>query len=267
MNALLRAPFAIMVLSLITEAEANVMTFLGRSMRRRAVVAFLALVLMACGSDDNATDAGASDDGDIEATSTSLADAGDEASDDDQADEGADSHSDEEADGDKDDDEHADDEHDEHNDEDGSSGGLGAHEHGAAELSVAWTEGDVIVDLVSPTYNIFGFEYEPSTDEERSLVADRTDALTEPNVIRLNAEAGCELVDEVVTELEFEGSHAELTASWLFTCENADEIGQLDVSTLFAEFPNFQDIDAQWVSPSGQSAAELSPSSTVLSFE
>jgi hypothetical protein len=124
----------------------------------------------------------------------------------------------------------------------------------------------VVIDLISPTFNVFGFEYEATTDEDKELVADRRGVLAEPEIMALNAEAQCELVADVATELEYEGSHAELTASWLFTCSSPDEIRELDVAALFAEFPNLEDIDAQWASPSGQSAAELSPSSTVLSL-
>lgn len=141
---------------------------------------------------------------------------------------------------------------------------LGAHEHGVAELSVAWSEGEMVVDLISPTYNIFGFEYEPTTDEDMALVADRTEALSAPGVLSINAEAGCTLADEITTDLEYEGNHAELTASWLFVCESPDEIKELDAAALFAEFPNLEDIDAQWASDSGQSSAELSPSATIL---
>lgn len=229
-----------------------------RALQRGAVVAVLALTLVACGGDDSATDAGASGDGGAVGASTSVADAAVDASDDDHIDDGDATHGDED---------NEEDAHDDHDDEAGSSSGLGAHEHGVAELSVAWSEGEVIVDLVSPSHNIFGFEHEPSTEEERALVADRTGVLSEPGVIVINSEAGCVLADEVVTEVEFEGSHAELTASWLFSCEHPDEIKRLDVAALFVEFPNLEDIDAQWASPSGQSAAELSPSATVLGLE
>lgn len=228
------------------------------ALRRGAGVALLAFVLVACGGDDSATDAGASGDGGAEDGSTSVTDASADEFDDDHAD---DEHED---DGDEEHDEHDEDDPDDHDDEDGSSSGLGAHEHGVAELSVAWSDDEVIVDLISPAQNIFGFEYEPSTDEEEALVADRTEALSELGLVVINEEAGCDLADDVVTEVEFEGSHAELTASWLFSCEQPDEISQLDVTALFTEFPGIEDIDAEWASPSGQSAVELSPSATVL---
>jgi len=164
--------------------------------------------------------------------------------------------------------------HDEGDDHDGdgdhadeSASGLGAHEHGAADLTVAWSEGDMVVDLITPTQNIFGFEYEPTTDEDIALVAERIDALSEPGIVAINAEAGCELAGAVSTEVEYEGSHAELTASWLFSCAQPDQIKQLDAAGLFAEFPSFEDIDAQWASATGQSSAELSPSAPTLALE
>ncbi|MGI9612979.1 MAG: ZrgA family zinc uptake protein [Acidimicrobiales bacterium] len=244
-----------------------------------AVAALIAL--SACGSDDEATDAG--DD------ATTVTSAGDEAVDQDEATEEDDDHAEDDHAEDDDhaeedehgeDDDHAEDDeegdHDEHgeddehkedddhdHDDEGAEGGLGAHEHGAAELSLAWSDGDMVIDLVSPTYNIFGFEYEATSEEDLAIVADQTEALTEPGVLVINAEAGC-TTDDVMTDTEYEGSHAEITASWTMTCENPDEIKQLDATALFAGFPNLEDVDAQWASDSGQSAAELSPATTVV---
>jgi len=132
---------------------------------------------------------------------------------------------------------------------------------------VAWSGSDVAIDLISPADNIFGFEKEPSSDEERALVDAQTALLTQPGVLTFNDEAGCESTAEPEVEVVFEGSHAEVTASWLFVCAEADEINQLDTSALFEAFPGFEDIDAQWVSDTSQSAAELSPSSTILRLE
>lgn len=153
-----------------------------------------------------------------------------------------------------------------HDDHDGASGGLGAHEHGAAELSVAWIDAEVSIDLISPTFNVFGFEYEPTSDEDLAIEADRTEALTAAGIITVNDEAGCTLVDPVETEVEREGSHSEISVSWLYSCANPDAIESVDASGLFEEFPNLEDVDAQWVSDADQSSAELSPSSTTLTL-
>ncbi len=153
---------------------------------------------------------------------------------------------------------------DDHDDD--KKSGLSAHEHGAAELTVAWTEDSVVIDLISPTQNIFGFENEATTEEEKTVVEDRTKALTAPGIVAINDEAGCELDGDASTELEYEGSHAEITASWEYTCDNPDEISQLETAELFNEFPKLEDLDVQWASEAGQSSAELTPDSTRLAL-
>ena len=175
--------------------------------------------------------------------------------------------SDEHADDEHSDDKHSDDEH-EHEDHDDHaddvSGGLDAHVHGAGELFVAWTADQVVIDLISPADNIFGFEYEPTTEQDQAIVADQTRALAEPGVISINAEAGCTLVEDVEPDFVVDGSHAEVTTSWVYTCDHPEEIRELDATTLFETFPRLIDLDVQWASDAAQSATELSPSSTVL---
>lgn len=164
---------------------------------------------------------------------------------------------------DEDHEDHDDEDHEDHDDE-GASGGLDAHVHGLAELFVAWNGSDVVVDLVSPANNIFGFEYEATTDEDLAIVAERTDVLTAHDLLAFNDQAACSLAADVDSEFVIEGSHAEVTTSWLFVCEEPGELSQLDLTALFTEFPGLQDIDAQLASEAGQSAAELSPSSAIL---
>ena len=139
--------------------------------------------------------------------------------------------------------------------------------HGEAELLVAWSGSDVIIDLVTPTNNIFGFEYEPVTDDDVALATERTSTLGGPGMLVFNPEAACRAVGDAETETVYEGSHAELTASWEFVCDNPDQIATLETEALFEEFPGFVDIDAQWASDDRQSAAELSPSATTLNFD
>ena len=92
------------------------------------------------------------------------------------------------------------------------------------------------------------------------------EALTASGLISINDEAGCTLSDPVGTEIEREGSHAEITVSSSFVCDDPDEVTEVDVSELFSEFPAFEDIDVQWISESEQSSAELSPSATILTL-
>ncbi len=221
---------------------------------RRAVVPVVlvsSIAGSACGSDSNASDDEAPETTAGPATATSDDDHGGE--------EGHDGD-----DEDQDDEDHDDEDHDDHDDE---SGGLGAHEHGTAELSVAWIDAQVAIDLVSPTFNVFGFEYEPTSDDDLAIEADRTEVLTGPGMVAVNDDARCAMIDPVSTEVERDGTHSEITVSWVFECENADAVSEVDFSGLFAEFSNFEDIDVQWISDTQQSSAELSPSSATVSLD
>ena len=240
------------------------------------------LIGAACGSDsDSADDAAAAADVEVEEAAATPDDEDhddedhedhDDEDHEDHDDEDHDDHDDEDHDDhdDEDHDDHDDEDHDDHDDEhdhDDESGGLGAHEHGTAEMSVAWIGSEVAIDLVSPNFNVFGFEYEPTSDEDLAIESDRLDALTAPGVIAFTDDAACALADPASTEIEREGSHSEITVSWLFDCENADRIGEVDVSALFDEFAAFEDVDVQWISDSQQSSAELSPSATAFTLQ
>ncbi len=172
-------------------------------------------------------------------------------------------HDDEDGDHDDEDGDHDDEDHDDHDDD----GGLGAHEHGSAELSVAWIDSDIVIDLVSPNQNVFGFEYEPETDEDIATEKERSETLMAEGIITVNAEANCSLSEPASLAVERDGNHSEVTVSWTFTCDSPDDIEELDLSGLFAEFPGFEDIDAEWVSATSQSSAELSPSEPTLTLE
>lgn len=156
---------------------------------------------------------------------------------------------------------------DDETDETDDSSGLDAHEHGSAEMTVAWIDNDVVIDLTSPTDNVFGFEYEPETDEDIAIATEQTNALTAEGTITINDEASCALAEPVSTEVTYEGSHAEIVASWMFTCENPDDITLVDATELFSMFPNFVDIDAEWISATDQSSAELSPEAPTLALK
>ncbi len=237
------------------------------NMYRMFALGLAFVFLAACGSGSDSTETAASS-STTEGQTVDSVDSGDDADEDhgegddtdedhDEGDEGHD-----EGDEGHEGDDHDDDDHD----DSGETRGLGAHEHGSAEMAVASSGSNLIIDLVSPTNNIFGFETEATTDEDKEIVEDRTEALSSPSIMTINPEAGCESSGAVTTDVVFEGSHAEITASWEFVCENPDQLEQLDTAGLFSEFPDLLDIDAEVASESGQTSAELSPSSATLAL-
>ena len=180
-------------------------------------------------------------------------------------------------------DNHDEDEHREHD----------AHEHGVAELTVAWSGQDLLIDLDTPGFNVLGFEYEPSSDAEKTLFAESMAALESGAFLSFNTEAACTLLESDANsvyaehaehdhddeaehddeadhdddEAEHEGeaeTHTDIEVAYSVRCENPAELSTLDLSGLFAQFPNFAELRVQWVSDTAQSAQDLTPVDAVL---
>jgi hypothetical protein len=71
---------------------------------------------------------------------------------------------------------------------------LGAHVHGAAQMSVAIdASGLVYAELTSPAWNLYGFEAAPQSDAQRETVRAVAAALSEHGPIAFPGRAGCTL--------------------------------------------------------------------------
>ena len=62
------------------------------------------------------------------------------------------------------------------------------------------------------------------------------------------------------------GEHADLEAELDFKCDNAGALDSLALDGFFASFPLLEELEAQIVSPKGQSAAELTKGSAVAKW-
>lgn len=180
-----------------------------------------------------------------------------------------------------------------------------AHEHGAALLTLVLDGETLSMELESPAVNFVGFEYEPTTDEQVQAVEGVLAELEDPMTLFTPAEAAsCELVSAEAEHLmtdeeghadehgdehsededhsneegeEDEGhgdekhdeersQHSEFRAAYSFACSDPNALSSVDLSELFAMYPGIEDLDVQYVLPSGQGAAELSADSTELTF-
>lgn len=83
-----------------------------------------------------------------------------------------------------------------------------------------------------------------------------------------HSESGAEEHAEGEEHDEEEGAqHSEFHATYTFTCAQPDSLSSVALNELFALYPSIEDLDVQYVLPSGQGAAELSPTSnTELTF-
>ncbi|MEZ4728594.1 MAG: DUF2796 domain-containing protein [Caldilineaceae bacterium] len=85
----------------------------------------------------------------------------------------------------------------------------GAHVHGAAALMIAWSGSEMAIDLETPAYNVLGFEYTPTSDEEKALLAESVAALEAGDLLLVNSDAECTVVSADVQTTLSEEAHTE----------------------------------------------------------
>jgi hypothetical protein len=174
-----------------------------------------------------------------------------------------------------------------------------AHEHGVGTLNVAVDGGILEIELIAPANDIVGFEHAPSTDAHREAIAAAAAVLKDGIALfGPPAGAGCELheadVASALIATEEHGdhggdhghgkdhghdtdhghdkdehqdgeTHSEFTARYHFECADPSALTYLDL-TYFARFPRAAELDAQVLTATGQSAAELTAESNRLRF-
>ena len=151
----------------------------------------------------------------------------------------------------------------------------GVHEHGRATLTVAWSNKDLAIDLQTPAYNILGFEYAPSTAEEKKRVIECIETLKTEGLIEPSAEAKCAIIAaDVQTGFGAENksekektNHSDFDVFYTVKCQNPDALKTIDASGLFAAFSNLTTLQVQWISDRGQSAQTLTPKHPILFFD
>ena len=183
-------------------------------------------------------------------------------------------------------------------------GSLDAHEHGVASLNLVVDGNQVSLELDSPAANLVGFEYQPSTDEDRATVARVKAALEQADgLFTLTAAADCQLQqveldsplfaahdheehedhdhdehdhhdadehahdDEHEHEHEHEhGEHADIEGRFDYVCAAPEQLEALTLP-LFNDFPAMQRIQVQAITASGQHGAVLTADQPTLPLD
>lgn len=170
----------------------------------------------------------------------------------------------------------------------------GSHEHGSAALNIAIDDGTVFLELETPWNNLVGFEHDPSTEEQHTLVDNALAQLNQPEQLFSFTGGGC-VAAEAAVESDIEESHddhhehddehhdadgdkhdehhddhgkdeethSEVLATYTFTCTDVASVSVIDV-TLLKVWSGFEDLDVQLIGPGGQAAVELNPEKTAV---
>lgn len=139
-----------------------------------------------------------------------------------------------------------------------------AHEHGVARLDVAVDGSTLSIALQAPLDGLTGFERAPRTEAERRLAAEVLAKLEDAGALfKPDAAAGCKptetRVDAPVLTPDAapaQGEHADLDASYAFTCRSPQALRSIDVA-LFDAFRRLQRIEVQVAGAKGQTKLTL----------
>ncbi|WP_336290110.1 DUF2796 domain-containing protein [Aeromonas dhakensis] len=170
--------------------------------------------------------------------------------------------------------------HDEHD-----SHGHGAHEHGHGHLNLVLDGNQLMIELQAPAADLVGFEHAAKSDEEKAQYAKAMAQLKQPDaLLRFDPAAGCTLTQQALQAAKEDhdhdhqksdgkhdehqhddAGHADMGAMYTYTCAEPAKLTGLE-ATLFSVYPSLEKLSVQGILPSGQTAAELTPSANKLSW-
>ncbi|GAB6069322.1 DUF2796 domain-containing protein [Thiomicrorhabdus hydrogeniphila] len=143
-----------------------------------------------------------------------------------------------------------------------------AHEHGVAQMNLVQIESNVVLEVTSPAFNVFGFEHKPHTEQEKALVKTRLKTMNSGGLVLFDTDANCELKETKLKnpfaddhhdheDHDHEGhyNHRDIHVEYTFTCKNPQAVSQINLQPLFKNWPQLEQVRTQWVIGNLQSSA------------
>jgi len=163
---------------------------------------------------------------------------------------------------------------------------LDAHVHGVATLNVGLDDQQLELQFESPTMNIFGFEYKPSSENDKqALIEAELTLKNEQALFKLSSAAQCVLSAVTIendlvepthdahehehdehADAQDEQNHSDIQVGYLFNCATPDKLHSIDLAGFFKAFPHTEKINVQLMTSTAQLGVELSQSNTVLNW-
>lgn len=105
----------------------------------------------------------------------------------------------------------------------------GAHEHGAAKLSMAFDGLEGQIEFESPAADIIGFEYRPKNllDKKKSEEA-LAKLKSSKDLFVFSADLQCEQTESKV-DVKYQGSHGEVHALWKLKCTKSPAASSVNI--------------------------------------
>lgn len=157
--------------------------------------------------------------------------------------------------------------HDEYSDETVS---LGAHVHGHAVLTLVLEGNEMQLAFQSAAQSIVGFEYKPSTSEQKQEVAAAIAVFNQGEWFSFNSDANCELAaaeaSTDLTEMQTNEGHADFYANYQLLCQRPARLSELKLR-IFELIPALEYMDIQWIINGRQGASKAALSSSTIRLQ
>lgn len=174
-----------------------------------------------------------------------------------------------------------------------------AHQHGVANLNIAISKQELVIELHTPADNILGFEFMPKTDQQKQTLSHALSLLKQPDsLFEITKQAQCHLKQtQIDNPFEFKEiakkhdtldnsdehkhdshdgeehaehdeheTHTDFEIQYSYHCQQPEQLTDLKTNGLFKHFPNFVTLNVQWVNDSQQSATTLTKEAPAVSF-
>lgn len=159
-----------------------------------------------------------------------------------------------------------------------------AHQHGVADLNIAISKNDLVIELHTPADNVLGFEFMPKTDQQKQTLSHSISLLKQPGLLfDIPKQAQCDLKKtQIDNPFEPEKSdendhkkhdqhdehetHTEFEIQYSYHCQQPRYLTALKTNGLFKSFSNFVTLKVQWLSDTQQSATTVTKEATTVSF-
>jgi len=168
-----------------------------------------------------------------------------------------------------------------------------AHQHGVADLNIAMSNNDLLIEWHTPADNILGFEFMPKTDQQKQTLSDSLSLLKQPSsLFEIPKQAQCDLKQTQIDN-PFESkkmaendhkehehkehehkehghdedeTHAEFDVQYSYHCQQPDYLTGLKINGVFKHFPRVETLNVAWLNDSQQSAATVTKEAMAVSF-
>jgi len=166
-----------------------------------------------------------------------------------------------------------------------------AHNHGVANLMVAFESNNLEVQFESPAMSLLGFEHSPKTEQQMEIIESTKAKLKSPENLLSIKGADCQFNSANVSidgpagkslshndkqditqqhkdhhdDHHSNQEHSEVSAVYKFDCDDTEKIQSLSVS-LFDSFPSIEEIKVTWLSDTQQSQDVLRPDKATINL-